>query len=77
MKDIFEILGVPADASKNMLKESFLQWKKAQQDILRKGTPEEQKIAAEQISEVTALYKETVKNLVRKLQVEIEHFSNQ
>lgn len=64
MKDIFEVLGVPADASKIMLKESFMQWKKAQQDILRKGTPDEQKIAAEQISEVTALYKETVKNLV-------------
>ena len=63
MKDIFDILGVPADTSKSMLKESFMQWKKAQQDILRKGTPEEQKIAAEQISEVTALYKDAVKNL--------------
>ena len=38
-----------------------MQWKKAKQDVLRKGTPEEQKIAAEQISEVTALYKEAVK----------------
>lgn len=63
MKDIFEILGVPADAPKSMLKESFMQWKKAKQDVLRKGTPEEQKIAAEQISEVTALYKEAVKKL--------------
>ena len=61
MKDIFEILGVPADAPKSMLKESFMQWKKAKQDVLRKGTLEEQKIAAEQISEVTALYKEAVK----------------
>ena len=61
MKDIFEILGLPADAPKSMLKESFMQWKKAKQDVLRKGTLEEQKIAAEQISEVTALYKEAVK----------------
>ena len=63
MKDIFEILGLPADAPKSMLKESFMQWKKAKQDVLRKGTPEEQKIAAEQISEVTVLYKEAVKKL--------------
>lgn len=64
MKDIFDILGVPANASKSMLKESFLKWKKEQQDILRKGKPEEQKIAAEQITEVTALYKDVVNNFV-------------
>lgn len=63
MKDIFEILGVPADAPKSMLKESFMQWKKAKQDVLRKGIPEEQKIATEQISEATVLYKEAVKKL--------------
>lgn len=63
MQNLYDVLGVPADASKSYLKKAFINWKKEQQEILKKGKPEEQKIASDNITEITSLYKEIVKDL--------------
>ena len=58
MDDIYSLLNVSANASKEELKAAFIAWKKPRQEILRTGTREEQAQASYEISEMTKLYKE-------------------
>ena len=58
MDDIYSLLKVSANASKEELKAAFIAWKKPRQEILRTGTREEQAQASYEISEMTKLYKE-------------------
>lgn len=58
MEKIFDILHLPENAPKEDVKSAFLAWKKEQQKILSHGKPEEQKVATENITKVTYLYKQ-------------------
>ena len=62
MQELFNILNLPENFSKEDVRSAFLTWKKTQQQILSRGKPEEQKIAAENITKVTALYKQFMNN---------------
>lgn len=60
MEELFKILELPPDASKEEVKAAFLKWKKDQQKILISGKPAEQKLITEEITRVTVLYKKFV-----------------
>lgn len=62
MQELFNILNLPENSSKENVRSAFLAWKKTQQQILSRGKSEEQKIAAENITKVTALYKQFMNN---------------
>lgn len=57
MKELFSLLKLPTNASKEDVKVAFLEWKKEQQKILISSKREEQKLITENISKVTVLYK--------------------
>lgn len=58
MDNIYSVLNVSENASKEELKAAFIAWKKPRQQILRTGTREEQAQASAEISKMTILYKE-------------------
>lgn len=58
MDDVYSILNLPENASREELKTAFIAWKKSRQQILQTGTREEQTQAANEISTMTKLYKE-------------------
>lgn len=62
MQELFNILNLPENSSKEDVRSVFIAWKKKQQQILSHGKPEEQKIATENITKVTALYKQFMSN---------------
>lgn len=58
MDDIYSLLNLPKNASREELKTAFITWKKSQQQILQSGTRDEQAVASKRIGEMTKLYKE-------------------
>lgn len=58
MQELFEILNLPENSAKEDVKAAFLAWKKEQQKLLSHGKREEQKSVTENITKVTALYKQ-------------------
>lgn len=58
MDDIYSLLNLPKNASREELKTAFITWKKSQQQILQSGTRDEQAAASKRISEMTKLYKD-------------------
>lgn len=60
MEELFKILGLTPDTSKDEVRAAFLQWKKNQQKILVSGEPAEQKLITEEITRVTVLYKKFI-----------------
>ena len=58
MEDIYSLLNLPKDTSREDLKSAFIEWKKSQQQILQSGTRDEQAAASKRIGEMTRLYKE-------------------
>lgn len=58
MDDIYSLLNLSKNASREELKTAFITWKKSQQQILQSGTRDEQAAASKRISEMTKLYKE-------------------
>lgn len=62
MQELFNILNLPENSSKEDVRSVFMAWKKKQQQILSHGKPEEQKSATENITKVTALYKQFMNN---------------
>lgn len=60
MEELFKILELPPDTSKEEVRATFLKWKKNQQKILVSGKPTEQKLITEEITRVTVLYKKFV-----------------
>ena len=61
--NIYSVLNVPENESKEELKAAFIAWKKPRQQLLRTGTREEQSQASAEISEMTKLYKEACEKL--------------
>ena len=62
MKELFNLLKLSPNTSKEEVKIAFLNWKKEQQQILKSGKQEEQKLVTERITKVTILYKEFMGN---------------
>ena len=60
MDELFALLDLSANASKEEVKAAFLKWKKDQQKILVSGKPAEQKLITDEITRVTVLYKKFV-----------------
>lgn len=60
MEELFKILELPPDTSKEEVRATFLKWKKDQQKILVSGKPAEQKLITEEITRVTVMYKKFV-----------------
>ena len=60
MGELYSALGLPEDASQEELKNSFIAWKKEQQNLLKTGTCQERESATKRISEITVLYKKAM-----------------
>lgn len=70
MQELFNILNLPENSSKEDVRSVFIAWKKKQQQILSHGKPEEQKNATENITRVTALYKQFMNNSVQPANID-------
>lgn len=62
MQELFEILHLSENSSKEDMKSAFLAWKKKQQQILSHGNREEQKTVTDSITRMTSLYKQFMGN---------------